>query len=455
MESEYKLDYPIYAAESFTLNKKNYLLTVGGGGPAGYGVKNTVEVLEINSSKNRPKEVPVVTSVAKYDKLNDQILNVHYNNQMVALGEGSQCRFFRLAEKLNSKNQSGVKKRGKSESNDDTKTLEFEDWGGIDSHIATEGHEDAAMVYQSCTWMVPGTGCDVITGGTDSKINILTICEGKDRARLKYSIENAHTKDLKPQDIVEVTQQGPHLCSLGRDGSANIWEISNTGYTKMWSLQEQFKFENELKEPYKFIAAKFFDHGKEDRPVLLITCSVPTLSKTKGSSYVTIWQHDDKGTDGKFRIYSNRCIGQDVGGLKISTRSLDVDTKSRLLSIGFTNGEILVLCVPSLEPYFKHIPKKNQMNITKVCLASDSNDQPVVISTDVENCLRVYPLDNNYDGPSNKLIKIFILITVLIISRVVFVFLTYEPSIASEITTTESIFSNDLPNSIDEIKTEL
>ena len=105
--------------------------------------------------------------------------------------------------------------------------------------------------------------------------------------------------------------------------------------------------------------------------------------------------------------------------------------------------------------HFKHIPKKNQMNITKVCLASDSNDQPVVISTDVENCLRVYPLDNNYDGPSNKLIKIFILITVLIISRVVFVFLTYEPSIASEITTTESIFSNDLPNSIDEIKTEL
>ena len=151
MESEYKLDYPIYAAESFTLKKKNYLLTVGGGGPAGYGVKNTVEVLEINSSKNRPKEVPVVTSVAKYDQLTDQILNVHYNNQMVALGEGSRCRFFRLAEKLNSKSQSGVKKRGKSENNDDAKTLEFEDWGGIDSHLATDGHEDPAMVYQSCT----------------------------------------------------------------------------------------------------------------------------------------------------------------------------------------------------------------------------------------------------------------------------------------------------------------
>jgi WD40 repeat protein len=453
MESEYKLDYPIYAAESFTLNKKNYLLTVGGGGPAGYGVKNTVEVLEINSSKNRPKDVPAVTSVAKYDKLEDQILNVHYHNQMVALGEGSRCRFFRLAEKSNSKYQSDVKKRGKSESNDDTKTLDLEDYGGIDSHVATEGHEDPAMVYQSCTWMVPGPGGDVITGGTDNKINILTIGEGKDRARLKYSIDNAHTKD-----IVEVTQQGPLLCSLGRDGSANIWELSSLGYTKMWSLQEQFKFENELKEPYKFIAAKFFDHGKADRPVLLITCSVPVLSKTKGSSYVTIWQHDGKGADGKFRIYSNRCIGQDVGGLKISTRSLDVDTKSRLLSIGFTNGEILVLCVPSLEPYFKHIPKKNQMNVTKVCLASDSNDQPVVISSDVENCLRVYPLDNNYDGPSNKLIKIFILITVLIIARVVFVFLTYEPSIASETTTTESIlhsFSNDLPNSIDEIKTEL
>ena len=194
--------------------------------------------------------------------------------------------------------------------------------------------------------MVPGTGGEVITGGTDNKINILTIGEGKDRARLKYSIEGAHTKD-----IVEVTQQGPHLCSLGRDGTANIWELSSQGYTKIWSLQEQFRFENELKEPYKFIAAKFFDHGKTDRPVLLITCSVPVRSKTKGSSYVTIWQHDDRETDGKFRIYSNRCIGQDVGGLKISTRSLDVDTKSRLMSIGFSNGEMLVLCVPSLEPY--------------------------------------------------------------------------------------------------------
>lgn len=95
------------------------------------------------------------------------------------------------------------------------------------------------------------------------------------------------------------------------------------------------------------------------------------------------------------------------------------------------------------------------MNITKVCLASDSDGQPVVISSDVENCLRVYPLVNNYDGPSNKLIKIFILITLLIIARVLFVFLTYEPSIASEATTTENIYSNDLPNSIDEYKTEL
>ena len=191
----------------------------------------------------------------------------------------------------------------------------------------------------------------MITGGTDNKINILSIGEGKDRARLKYSIKNAH-----PKDIIEVTQQpnGPLLCSLGRDGSANIWELSSQGYNKIWSLQDQFQFINELNEPYKFIAAKFYDHGRQDLPACLITCSIPVRRKTSGASYVTVWMYDDKnGDEGKFKVYSNRCIGQDVGGLKISTRSLDVDTKSRLLSIGFGNGGILVLCVPSLEPYRK------------------------------------------------------------------------------------------------------
>ena len=154
---ELKLDYPIYAAESFSLNKKNYLLTVGGGGPKGYGVANTVELLKINNVKNKIKEIPIVTSVAKYDQLTDQILNVHYNNQMVALGEGSDCRFFRISEKSESGNsQSSLKKRtgkgseNKSDETDGCKNYEFEDYGKLESH-KSKNPDDSENIYQTCT----------------------------------------------------------------------------------------------------------------------------------------------------------------------------------------------------------------------------------------------------------------------------------------------------------------
>ena len=151
---ELKLDYPIYGAETLTLNKKNYLLTVGGAGPdPKWGIKNTLELLQINSFNNKKSsDTPIVSSVAKYDKLTEQIMNVHYNNQMVALGEGSNCRFFRLVEKSNKNSGSGVKQR-KNDNNkeNEEKTLDFEDYGSIVSHKCQDQNLEPESVYQTCT----------------------------------------------------------------------------------------------------------------------------------------------------------------------------------------------------------------------------------------------------------------------------------------------------------------
>lgn len=183
---------------------------------------------------------------------------------------------------------------------------------------------------------------------------------------------------------------------------------------------------NEINEPYKFVAAKFYNHEIQGVEPCLVTCSIPIRTKTTGGSYITVWKYVENAKE-KFQVVHNRCIVQDVGAAKISARSLDLDTKRRLLSIGLSTGGILVLTMPRLEPYFRYTPQNpNQMYLTKVCLASDANNRAIVISTDHENVVRLHPLDYNYSGPSNRLLWATLSILLLIFIRIAIVFLLDE-----------------------------
>lgn len=431
--SQYKVDYPVYAAKLYKLPKTSrqkqteYLIITGGGGVIASGIKNKLGLYSITDDRGNCllSEITSESTDESVDVKNCAPMSMSIFGKFIVLGLGNLTKLYEIEfNELNTITQASGRIRKRKDSKSSTRKRSTSNSGLVGRRDSECGNQpqiklkilatnpDETLDPKICpiTHVSLSAGSTLLTGGSNNNLSVFKI--NMDSLSNKISLPEYKIKSAHNGEIKQISTFKNLVCTIGFDDKAcYVWELGPNSFKKCWSFKEIFEFDHNINSKYSFEAVSWFDHGIKIVPVYLITCHAPVLSKSKNGSIICIWRYCQNSPE-KFQLINSRNLTPDVGYSKISSRALFVDTERKLVAVGFGSGQVMIYNVPEFTPYFKHEPENLDLAYTVTNVVISEN---FIISTSTDSIIRSYRLEKNYSEFWSDKVKVFGTFLVLIL----------------------------------------
>nr|CAB3265144.1 prolactin regulatory element-binding protein-like [Phallusia mammillata] len=368
-----KVSFPMYCCEF--VDDKTFFVG-GGGGAAKTGVRNCVQVFELEKQRKGFHAQPIdqletdkhaIMHMSAKTVTNDT--SKGQSKCMLALSMGSQCNVYTVSGSQKpaaetDKSDSTVKRRKKSDSKSKKEkepsqavthysfNLEHE----IDSVPGKGGFQTSVQISNS--------GSLIVAGGSDGHLRAWKLTGNKVHEKV-FNV-HGHKDDVTDLDISLDDKQ---IVSASRDAKAYLWDSSNghklLDLSSIWNMQM-------VTRAYRFRNCKFAIVPEDSSRFMLFTSHAPIKQDvTKKSSHaccLTKWAKR-KTKEGLFVGDLKPAIMQHTGSEAIS--SMAVSKNGVFVGVGFMDGSVAIYIAFSLQ-CAKRVKNIHSIFVTSVSFVHDS-----------------------------------------------------------------------------------
>nr|XP_026690741.1 prolactin regulatory element-binding protein-like [Ciona intestinalis] len=364
-----KLHFPLYCCQCIEGTR---FIVAGGGGAAKTGVKNCVQLLEVNKVKRKCEATTLeqldtgihavmnmsAVPVGKGCKCHPSITDS--DKYLVALGMGATCKIFSIKEekcKESETNQtaSGLKKRkkGKEEKKESPGEVCYKTslLHHIDTATGDKGTQTAVRLSHN--------GSLLVAGASDGHLRAWKL-----PSKEQIFDSKGHKDDITDIDI---TNDASQIVSVSRDGKAFLWDASSGHKTMELHVIWNMKM---ISRNFRFRNCRFGLVPESPDKLRLFTTHVPIKRDPNNKVHccITKWAKR-RNSEGKETGNLEPAIVQNTGHEAIS--ALAVSDDGVFVGLGFMDGSVGIYISFNLQ-CAKHVKNVHSIFVTSLSFVKES-----------------------------------------------------------------------------------